>query len=159
MKISKHLTYEEVVKSNTALRKSIRNTPNTNQLNNIVLWAKNIFEPVREFVNAPLGCNSIFRSIKLNRAIGGSSMSQHCANNGAAGDIDCKVYGHSTNKKIFNFIKNNLDFDQLIWEFGTEEEPDWVHCSYVSEKKNRNQILVSYKNKNNKTKYKYYENK
>ena len=157
MKISKYLTYEEVVKSNTALRKSIRNVPNRNQLNNIVLWAKNIFDPVRVFVGAPLGCNSIFRSVKLNRTIGGSSTSQHCANNGAAGDIDCKVYNHLTNKEIFNYIKDNLDFDQLISEFETNREPNWVHVSYVSKEKNRNQVLISYKNKNNKTKYKYYD--
>ena len=157
--ISKHLTYLEVVKSNTAIKYNIDNTPNTNQLNNIVSWSINIFEPVRRFINRRLGCSSIFRSLLLNKKIGGSSTSQHCANYGAAGDISSRIYGYSTNKKIFDFIKDNLDFDQLIWEFGTINEPSWVHCSYVSAGKNRNEILISYKGENNKTKYKHYENK
>ena len=158
--ISKHLNYDEIVKSATSEKYKIKNTPNTNQLKNIIEWADNIFEPVRNFVGKPLGCNSIFRSIELNKhkPIYGSSTSQHCANNGAAGDIDCKKYGYSTNKKIFNFIKDTLDFDQLIAEFCTNEEPNWVHCSYISKEKNRNEILVSYKNKFNNTKYKHYEN-
>ena len=154
-KIGKYLTYKEVIKSSTAIRKGIKNIPDKKQLYHIKLWYNHIFKPVREFINNSLGCNSIFRCIELNEVIGGSNTSQHCALKGAAGDIDCDKYHHGTNKDIFNFIRCTLDFDQLIWEFGTKNKPDWVHVSY-NKGHNRHQILVSYKDKNNKTKYKNY---
>jgi hypothetical protein len=100
--------------------------------------AENIFEPLREWVGGRIKINSFYRSIELNKAIGGSSKSQHCE--GRAIDID-DVYGHKTNAEMYNYIKNNLDFDQLIWEFGTEKNPDWLHVSWVSEDQNRNRCL------------------
>ena len=86
----------------------------------------------------------MFRSEALNKQIGGSSRSQHCQGN--AMDID-DIYGYKTNKEMFDFIKENLDFDQLIYEFGNEENPDWVHVSYVDKEKNRNKILKAVRDK------------
>ena len=113
--------------------------------------AKQIFEPVRNWVGGPVKINSFFRSEELNTAIGGSKSSQHCK--GQAIDID-DTFGHKTNAEMYKFIKDNLNFDQLIWEFGNEENPAWIHVSYVSEEQNRNRCLLAYKNENNKTKYK-----
>ena len=105
------------------------------------------------WVGGAIKVTSFFRSEKLNQAIGGSVSSQHCQ--GRAIDID-DVYGYKTNAEMFNYIKNNLDFDNLIWEFGTDDNPDWVHVSYVSNERNRGQVLRAIK-ENGKTKYLNYE--
>ena len=137
-KISEHITLRESIESFTAKRKGIENIPSEYELTNMVGVAINVFEPLREWVGGPIKINSFFRSVELNKAIGGSSKSQHCQ--GRAIDID-DVYGHKTNAEMFNYIKNNLDFDQLIWEFGTYKNPDWVHVSYVSTDENRRRCL------------------
>jgi hypothetical protein len=129
MKVTEHVSYKEATKSNTAIRKGIENTPSGEQMENIKLLCEKVFEPLREHVGGPIAINSLFRSVELNRAIGGSSSSQHCAINGAAMDID-DTLGYMSNADMFNFIKDNLDFDQLIWEYGNEDNPDWVHVSY-----------------------------
>ena len=147
--ISKHISEKEATKSVTALRLGIDNTPNGDSISNMKLVAEMVFEPLREWVGGPIKINSMYRSPALNAAIGGSSKSQHCQ--GRAMDID-DVYGHKTNKDMFDWIKNNLDFDQMIYEFGNEENPDWVHVSYVSEDKNRNRILKAVRD-DGKTKY------
>jgi|TARA_R100000458_G_scaffold14680_1_gene12473 zinc D-Ala-D-Ala carboxypeptidase len=147
--ISKHISYKEGVRSNTATRKGIDNTPNDEQLENMKLVAEQVFEPLRIYVNGPIKINSFFRCPELNKAIGGSSKSQHCK--GQAMDID-DTFGHMTNAEMYNFIKEHLDFDQMIWEFGDDDNPDWVHVSYVSSKDNRNRCLKAYK-ENGKTKY------
>ena len=152
--ISKHITYEEATTSAKAKELKISNDPNNNQLVNMKLLAENIFEKVRENFNVPIFISSFFRSAKLNTKLKGSSTSQHCANVGAAMDIDADVYKGVTNSEIFNYILNNLNFDQLIWEFGNDENPDWVHVSYVSDILNRKEVLKAYKDKNNKTVYK-----
>jgi hypothetical protein len=154
-KVSKYVSLKEVTRSNTALRKGIDNTPTFEQLERIKTLAEAVFDPLREWVGGAVKINSGFRSGALNMAIGGSSTSQHCANNGAAFDID-DTFGHKTNAEMFNYIKDNLDFDQMIWEFGTDENPDWVHVSYVSSKANRKQILRAKKNSKNKTYYEVY---
>ena len=118
------------------------------------LLAENIFEKVREHFDTPIYISSFFRSSKLNTKLKGSSTSQHCANVGAAMDIDADVYKGVTNSDIFNYILENLNFDQLIWEFGNDENPDWVHISYVSDILNRKEVLKAYKDKDNKTVYK-----
>ena len=100
----------------------------------------------------PIGVSSGYRGKELNEAIGGSKRSQHC--NGQALDLDADIYGKITNADIFNRIKNHLDYDQLIWEFGTDEEPNWVHVSYVPDGLNRGETLKAYK-ANGKTKYKH----
>jgi hypothetical protein len=148
--ISKHISYKEGVYSNTATRRGIDNTPNDEQLDNMELIANEVFEPLRVWVDGPIKINSFFRSPDLNTAIGGSSKSQHCK--GQAMDID-DTFGKATNAEMYNFIKENLDFDQMIWEFGSDDNPNWVHVSYVSEDNNRRRCLKAYK-ENNKTKYK-----
>ena len=147
--ISKHISNKEGVYSRTALRLGIKNKPNKKQLSNMVKLAEEVFEPLREYANGPIKINSFFRSPELNTAIGGSTKSQHC--HGQAIDID-DTYGHLTNAEMFYHIKKYLDFDQMIWEFGDDDNPDWVHVSYVSPDKNRNRCLKAYK-KNGKTKY------
>ena len=149
-KISNHITFRESINSYTAKRKGIENTPNEYEITNMYILAHKVFEPLRKWVGGPIKINSFFRSEELNKAIGGSSTSQHCQ--GRAMDID-DVYGYKTNAEMFNYIKDNLDFDQLIWEFGTVNNPDWVHVSYLSIDENRKRCLKAYK-KNGKTKYK-----
>ena len=150
MAISEHISYKEGVYSRTATRLDIDNEPNNEQMDNMCLLAQEVFEPLRMWVGGPIKINSFFRSPKLNKAIGGSTKSQHC--NGQAIDID-DTFGRATNAEMYDFIKKHLDFDQMIWEFGNEDNPDWVHVSYVSEDKNRNRCLQAYK-ENGKTKYK-----
>ena len=147
--ISKHISYKEGVYSITAIRKGIDNEPNEEQLSNMKLVAEKIFEPVRTHFKIPIKVNSFFRSPDLNKAIGGSTKSQHCK--GQAIDID-DTYGKIKNSDIYWWIKDNLDFDQMIWEFGNNDNPDWVHVSYVSPDKNRNRCLKAYR-ENGKTKY------
>ena len=152
--ISKHITYDEATVSSKAKELKINNDPNSKQLVNMKLLAENIFEKVREHFDTPIYISSFFRSSKLNTKLKGSSTSQHCANVGAAMDIDADVYKGVTNSDIFNYILENLNFDQLIWEFGNNENPGWVHVSYVSDILNRKEVLKAYKDKNNKTVYK-----
>ena len=150
MKISNHITYAEAIHSNTAKSRGIDNTPRQTQVEAMKLLAEKVFEPLREWVGGPIKVNSFFRSEALNEAIGGSGTSQHCK--GQAIDID-DVYGRKSNAEMYNWIKENLDFDQMIWEFGTDMQPNWVHVSYVSEEKNRNKCLKAYK-EHSRTKYK-----
>jgi len=147
--ISEHISYKEGVYSRTATRLNIDNKPKDDQMQNMCLIAEEVFEPLRVWVGGPIKINSFFRSPELNKAIGGSTKSQHC--HGQAIDLD-DTFGRATNAEMFEFIKKYLDFDQMIWEFGDEDNPDWVHVSYVSEDKNRNRCLKAYK-KNGKTKY------
>tara|TARA_R100000655_G_scaffold77245_1_gene116303 strand:- start:8772 stop:9227 length:456 start_codon:yes stop_codon:yes gene_type:complete len=148
--ISKHISYKEGAYSNTAIRRGIDNNPNAKELKNMKLTAEKVFEPLREHVGRPIKINSFFRCPELNKAIGGSSKSQHC--NGQAIDID-DTYGNMSNADMYEWIKENLDFDQMIWEFGSNENPAWVHVSYVSPGLNRNRCLKAYK-EDGKTKYK-----
>ena len=148
-KLSKHVSYKEGVYSITALRLGIENTPNAEQNANMKKIAQNIFEPLRQWVGGPIKINSFFRSPELNKAIGGSTRSQHCK--GKAIDID-DSFKFATNAEMFWWIRDNLNFDQMIWEFGNNDNPDWVHVSYVSPEKNRNRCLKAYR-KDGKTKY------
>ena len=150
--ISKHVTYKEGTYSNTANRLGLANDPTEEQLENMKLVAEKVFEPLREHVSHPIKINSFFRGPQLNKAIGGSHSSQHCK--GQAIDID-DSYGNSTNAYMYEWIKKNLDYDQMIWEFGTDENPDWVHVSFVNEGVNRNRCLKAYRKEGErKTHYK-----
>lgn len=142
MKISNHVSFKEGVKSNTALRRGIDNTPNRYEQTNMEVTAEKIFEPLREWVGGPIKINSFYRCEELNRAIGGSSRSQHCQ--GRAIDLD-DTFGYKTNAEMFEYIRNNLSFDQLIWEFGDDTNPAWVHVSYVSEDQNRLRVMKAEK--------------
>ena len=147
--ISKHISEKEATKSVTALRLGIDNTPNEYARQNMELLAEKIFEPLRNAVNGPIKINSFYRCSELNQAIGGSEKSQHCE--GRAIDLD-DSYGYMSNAEMFNYIKNNLDYDQLIWEFGDDNNPDWVHVSYVDNDFNRQKCLKAYR-ENGKVKY------
>lgn len=151
MKLSKNLSLSEVIKSNTATRKGIDNSPNNDHLESLEDIAKDIFQPLRDDLGV-IYVSSGYRSDALNKAIGGSRKSQHSKGEALDLDNDNKNVAAS-NTEIFNYIKDNLDFDQLIWEFGTDEKPDWVHVSYTTKRPNRNQILKAYR-QSGKTKYK-----
>ena len=142
MQLSKNLALAEVMRSETAKRKGISNMPTPEHIENFKLLAENVVQPIREHFGVPIHISSGYRSKALNTAVGGSLSSQHCS--GEAIDID--MDGTSvTNAQIFNYIKDNLNFDQMIWEFGTDTNPDWVHVSYESTGKQRKQILKAVK--------------
>lgn len=147
MKLTENFTLQEMIRSNTADAKGIVNIPNESQINFIRELCINILQPVRDEFGVPIRISSGFRSPKLNVAIGGSTSSQHCALRGAAADIQMD----EMNAEIFNYIKNELIFDQLIWEFGNDENPDWVHVSF-HKGNNRKEVLKAIK-VNKKTRY------
>jgi hypothetical protein len=149
--ISKHISWGEAIKSKTAEKKEIENTPGELDVQNMKKLAKNVFEPLREWAKEPIRVNSFYRSVELCEAIGSKSTSQHAK--GQAIDIDAT--GDKTNAELFEYIKENLDFDQLIWEFGDDDNPDWIHVSYVGVSGNRNRILKAVK-KGKKTNYELY---
>lgn len=136
--ISKHITFDEATQSPTALRMGIKNIPNDIQFMNMQMVAEKCFEPLREWYGKPIKINSFFRCDALNTAVKGSRTSQHVG--GCA--IDMSAGSKEENKKIFEWCKANLNFDQLLWEYGDSTGPQWVHISYVSESKNRKQILT-----------------
>lgn len=150
-KLSKYCSYGEATKSDAAVRKGIDNTPNESQIEAMKYVASEIFDKVREFAGGPVHINSFYRSPELNAAIGGAKLSQHMK--GEAIDIDCDQFGNSENELIFKFVKDNLEFDQLIWEFGTEKRPDWIHVSKVQNKKNRMDVKRAYKTASGDTQY------
>jgi hypothetical protein len=143
-KISKHISYKEATHSDYAKRNKIANKPKAEHIENMELLAEKVFEPLREWVEAPIKVNSMFRSLELNSALKGAVRSSHLTGNA----MDITSMGGKSNLEMFHYIKDNLDFDQLIWEFGAE--PKWLHVSYENEKENRKQVLVT------KRKGKYY---
>ena len=147
--ISKHISYHEGTYSQTGVRRNLDNTPNENQLKCMKEVSENLFEPLREWVGGPIKINSFFRGEPVNTAIGGSRKSQHMK--GQAIDID-DTFGHRTNAEMYHYIKDNLDFDQMIWEFGDDENPNWVHISWVSHRPNRKKLTIA-KKVNGRTKY------
>jgi hypothetical protein len=150
MQLSKNLALSEVTRSETAKRRGISNMPTPEHIENFKLLAEKVFQPIRDHFGVPIRISSGYRSKELNTAIGGSLSSQHCQ--GEAIDID--MDGTTvTNAEIFNYIKDNLNFDQLIWEFGTDTNPDWVHVSYDSSGKQRKQILKAKRAAGGKTTY------
>lgn len=151
MKLSDNLSLAEVIKSNTAIKYGIDNSPTEEHLENLKAIAQDVFQRVREHFGKAIYVSSGYRSEALNERIGGSSTSQHCK--GEALDLDAQVYGGLTNAQLFSYIEEWITFDQLIWEFGSNTEPDWIHVSYKKDGNNRGQTLVAYK-KNGKTKYK-----
>jgi hypothetical protein len=142
MQLSKNLALAEVTRSETAKRKGISNMPTPEHIENFKKLAETVFQPIREHFGVPIHISSGYRSKALNTAVGGSLSSQHCS--GEAIDIDMDGTA-ITNKQIFDFIKDNLTWDQMIWEFGTDANPDWVHVSYESTGKQRKQILKASK--------------
>jgi len=153
MQITQHLSLAEVTRSETAKRKGISNMPTPEHLENFKNLGINIFEPIRRYFGSPIHISSGYRSKALNKAIGGAGKivdgkyvptSQHCS--GEAIDIDMDGNSNAiTNKHVFDYIKQNLNFDQLIWEFGTKDNPDWVHVSYKTNGNQRKQVLRAVK--------------
>ena len=136
-KISDHISYKEGTESKTATRLKISNIPTDDILKNMVLVAEEVFEPLRDWAKHPIRVNSFYRSPKLNTAVNGSFRSSHLS--GQA--IDISSLGKKTNGELFNYIKDNLDFDQLIWEFGNNESPRWIHVSFKNKKENKKDVL------------------
>lgn len=149
MKISEHLELSELTRSESAKRNGLSNTPTPEHIENLKKLADKVFEPIRNYFCKPIRISSGYRSKELNAKIGGANTSQHST--GEAIDIDMDGTD-ITNKEIFDYIKKNLSFSQLIWEFGTDKNPDWVHVSYESSGKQRKQILKATK-QNGKTYY------
>lgn len=132
-RISKHISFNEATKSITAIRRGIFNKPGELELANMKLVAEKCFEPLREWYGKPIKINSFYRSKALNTAVGGSSRSQHIS--GEAIDIDAG--SRDENKKLFDWLKENVEFDQVINEY----DYSWVHISY-RKNNNRNQVLI-----------------
>lgn len=142
-KLSKYVALSEVTRSNNAKRLGIDNTPTDEHKENLKLVCLEIFDKIREHFDKPIGISSGYRSKALNDATpGSSSKSHHCT--GQALDIDADIFGGLTNKQIFEYIHNNLEYNQLIWEFGDSANPDWVHASYVKGN-NKKQTLRAFR--------------
>lgn len=135
MNLSKNFTLEEMSKSEAALRKGINNTPGLKEIENLKLLCVNILQPLRDWYGKSITVTSGFRSKKTNEAIRGSSSSQHCV--GEAVDF---IVPREDMLRVFNYIRENLPFDQLIWEFGDAVAPSWIHVSFSKVKK-RKQVL------------------
>ena len=152
MKLSEHLSLAEVIRSETAKRQGISNMPTEEHIANFKLLAENVFEKIRNNFRCPIHISSGYRSKELNACTkGASATSQHSTGEAVDLDMDGSANG-VTNKMVFDFIKANVNFDQLIWEFGTDANPDWVHVSYNSDGPQRKQILVA-KRSGSKTVY------
>lgn len=133
--ISKHISYKEGTISPTAVRLGIENTPDQHQLKRMKTIAEKCFEPIRVHYGNPINVTSFFRSLELNKAIGGSSKtSQHMQ--GEAIDFVCEDMA-----ELFRWIRENIEYDQLIWEYGDDREPDWIHISYTEQRPNRYEVL------------------
>ena len=145
MIIGKNISYNSAIKSDTAIRLGIDNTPSASAVEAMQLLCEKVIDPLYE-VFPSMTFNSFFRSPKLNTAIGGSATSQHVR--GEAIDLDSK--DNAFNKAIFDYIVKNMDFDQVIWEFGNDKAPDWVHVSY-KKTGNRKQVLRAVKVKGKTT--------
>jgi hypothetical protein len=152
MQLSKNLTLAEIIRSESAKRNGLTNKPTPRHTENLKILATKVFQPIRDFFNRPVHVSSGYRSAELNKLVNGSTTSQHST--GEALDIDMDGT-EVTNKEVFDYIKDNLEFDQLIWEFGTNDNPDWVHVSYRASGKQRKQVLKAIKVKG-KTTYVHY---
>ena len=135
MQISRHISYKEATHSPTALRYGITNHPDDTTLAAMRLVAERCFEPAREWYGKPIQINSFYRSFKLNLQLGGSTNSQHMK--GEAIDIDTR--SRDENRILYEWMRDNLKYDQLIWEYGNDDGPDWIHVSYT--KNNRQQTI------------------
>ena len=139
MQLSKHFKLEEFTKSMTATRKGIDNTPGAGEIKNLENLCYEILEPLRAKFDKPITITSGYRSPQLSEAIGSKSTSQHCK--GMASDIE--IFG-IPNIQVAYWIQNNCDFDQLILEFYSPDDPaaGWVHISYNEKGANRKQVLT-----------------
>ena len=155
MKLSKNLSLNEVIKSNTAERRGIDNNPNETHLANLKYLAEQVFQPIRDHFGVHIYISSGYRSPALNEAIGGSPRSFH--SHGMALDLDQDGRNKGvSNADVFFFIKENLPFSELIWEFGTEDNPNWVHVAIAKGRESEKKIKIAEKI-NGKTQYKIWD--
>ena len=151
--ISTHVSYEDVIHSDTAIKLGISNIPDETQLSNITRLIENVYEKLFEHFNTPISIHSCFRCKKLNAAVGGATSSQHVALHGAAMDITTGNHSMVTNEELYSHILNYMDFDQLIAEdIRDDDKINWIHVSYVSPTENRKETKIMAKI-NNKTVY------
>ena len=133
MYLSKHVTIEEFERSETAIKHGINNTMGLTEKDASKRLCENVFEPIRAHLGKPIRINSGFRSVRVNSRIGGAISSQHCK--GEAMDLDLH------DRVLFEWIIDNINFDQLIFEAGTENSAGWFHISYKTPNRNRKQVL------------------
>lgn len=139
--VSSHISWADAIRSDTAKRAGILNYFTPVQLERMKVLAEKVYEPLVAHFGTPIFISSFFRTTKLNELIGGAPGSQHMANNGAAMDLDADVNPGITNQQVFDYIKDNLTFDQLIAEqIDNDGHFEWVHVSY-NEGHNRGEIL------------------
>ena len=151
MRLSKNFTLSEITKSNTAKRLGIDNAPNQEHLNNMQILIRDLIQPLRDALG-PIRITSGYRNPTLNRAIGGSTKSQHCK--GQAVDIQFWKKGEMCNKEIYDWVlKEGIEFDQMINEFDFA----WIHISLRPDNKNRRMVLEAYKDNDGDTAYKVAE--
>ena len=153
--ISKHVTYKEATHNQTATQLGIDNTPDAVTIGRMKKLAEAVFQPLREHFGVSLYVSSFYRSDALNKAVGGSKTSQHVL--GEAMDIDADIYGKVTNKQLFDYIKDNLEFDQLVWEYGDNTNPAWIHVSFTERRPNRRSIIIVYKLNDGTTRSRTYD--
>lgn len=149
MKLTENFTLKELTYTNPEIFKrfGVQNTPNEKVIQNLKLLAENVLQPIRNHFKVPIIISSGYRSPEYNKIIGGAHGSQHTK--GEAVDIDMDGT-NVTNNEIFDYIIMNLPFDQIIWEFGSTKNPDWVHVSY---NKNNRRMVTRAVRKNGKTQY------
>jgi zinc D-Ala-D-Ala carboxypeptidase len=155
MKLSKNLSLSEVTYSQTALRKGIDNTPTEAHIENLKYVAEKVFQPIRDHFGVPIYISSGYRSQALNEAIGGSPRSFH--SHGMALDLDQDGRNRGvSNADVFYYIKENLLYTELIWEFGNDKNPNWVHVAIAPGRENEKKTKIAQKI-NNKTTYKIWD--
>jgi len=131
MNLTENFTLEELTQTSTMMP----NRPNDVQLDALKQLAINVLQPLRDLYGQPIEVNSGFRSVSVNISVGGVNTSQHCK--GEAADLSC-----DDNAGLFNLVRNNLEFDQLIWEGGNDIAPAWVHVSYKSSGNRKNVLKM-----------------
>ena len=129
MQITKNFTLTELTRTNTG----ITNNPNSKEVTALIRLCGKLLQPLRELHGGPIDVNSGCRSYAVNRAVGGARNSQHMRGEAADITVHCK----EGNKRLFELIRDNLSFDQLI----DERDYSWIHVSYRSVERNRNQVL------------------
>lgn len=135
MQLSKNFSLVELTSSETAARKGLNNTPDEQAIESLKALCENVLQPLREWYGKPINVTSGYRSPKVNKAIGGSGTSEHCFGKAADFTIQKDDY-----RMVFQYIKENLKFRQLIWEFGNNDAPQWIHVSFDATD-NKKQVL------------------
>lgn len=147
MQLTNNFSLVELSTSETAVRKGIDNTPTQDVVVNLRELCANVLQPLRDKYGKSINITSGYRSPKVNKAIGGSATSDHCFGNAADFTVMKEDYNH-----VFSILRT-MDFDQLIWEFGDSNAPQWIHVSYRGKGSNRKQVLKATKNAIGQTKY------